>query len=358
MTKVAVLLLILALPAAATPPRRTYVHPTCGYSFQVPPGFVVKATTGDPRTNCEVQVRPGHDSDESVIWIDSAEGNFEAGVEGTNFAKVTVFFLGNSKEPLPPLGIYVANQPDGSWKEATHIQRGSLSGLRINDLELDCTDGGRIKAPRAHCPGDVAFLGSGHRYANVIGPVKSAAFGSVLRSLSIPLPKMKTYVHPRCRYSFRHPASWDVTPGEDDGCEVNLRPADFEKRMADDNDVDHFTITVSAGEGDFDAAAQEAGLHRVTDETAEGYGGKLKVGSWIAFGRGSAIERANAFSVGSLSGLRVDHLSVGCYREHGGYAGLCGEVLAFLTDGKRYVTVGGPPSLAYEDVMGSLHLLP
>jgi hypothetical protein len=334
---------------------RTYVHPTCGYSFQVPAGYWVKATTADPRTKCEVQVRPiNDDSDDRTVWVDGGEGSFATAVERSGFAEVSKFIQEKTKGTKPALGIYIAYQPDGSWKEARPIERRSLAGLRIDNLALDCTDGGRLEPARASCPGDLAFLGNGHRWANVTGPVKSAAFESILNSLAIPLPPMQTYVHPRCHYSFRHLASWVVTPVDDGSCEVQLRPMDFAKRMAREH-VDRYTISVDAGEGDFDTAAEESDLIQVTEEMA--LNGELKVGSWLALGRGAAKETPKEFARAGLRGLRVDSLDVGCHFEQGGYAGLCPTAMAFLTDGKRYVRAGGHPSLAYDDVIGSMTLL-
>jgi hypothetical protein len=140
-----------------------------------------------------------------------------------------------------------------------------------------------------------------------------------------------------------------------EGCELTIRPANFDELMGE-YDVDTHTITVDAGKGDFEVAAEEAGFTRVTPEIAEDYGGTLRAGTWAAFGRGSSREEAAAIRRGTSHGLRADDVDAGCHHLHGGYAGLCRMRLAFLTDGKRYVTIEGSSAETYDDVIASLHL--
>lgn len=345
--------MVLALSTAAEP--AVYVHPSCGYSFRVPPGYHVKPTTNDERTNCEVQVRPvGDDRDSVAAWVDSGEGDFARGVEGSGFAEVTEWMRERTKPPQPTVGMFVAYQPGQSWKEAHRIERGELTGLEVDGLNLDCTDNGRLEHHLLRCPGDVAFLGNGHRYVNVTSMAPHAVFDTIVHSLTIPLPAMKTFVHPACRYSFRHLASWVVT-ATPDSCEVHVRPSDFETLMKAD-DVDRYTITVDSDDGGFDTAADEAGFVRVTDDLGNMNRG-LHAGDWIALGRGS-VHSPQPFSRDGLHGLRVDDLDDGCYHEHGGYSGLCAWGLAFLTDGSRYVRIDGHPSLAYGDVIATMRLTP
>src|SRR5258708_36163695 len=87
-------------------------------------------------------------------------------------------------------------------------------------------------------------------------------FAVLLVAIVVPLslaaqPRLQTYSHPTCRYSFKHVAGWRVQPSGDPEhlCEVHAQsPAGSEVVWAD------------AGRGGFDAAPSAVGFVRVGDE--------------------------------------------------------------------------------------------
>jgi hypothetical protein len=70
------------------------------------------------------------------------------------------------------------------------------------------------------------------------------------------------YQNSQCSYSFEYPNEWQIVKNPDyrtGECSTTLRPADYEKRMAED-DVDVYTVTVQVSEGTFLQAASENGF--------------------------------------------------------------------------------------------------
>jgi hypothetical protein len=136
-----------------------------------------------------------------------------------------------------------------------------------------------------------------------------------------------------CAYAFEYPQGWQVVKNDDyveDPCTTTLRPTDYAKRMAENNDVDLWTITIDVSGRSFLSMAGENGFD---------FNGK-----WIVLGRmgieGEAqITNANGWLI--LRGVAT----VGCGSEKGGYAGLCEEprVIAKRQDDEHVAAIAGGP---------------
>jgi len=317
-----VVILLLAAFSSLAQPRHLYTHPSCNYSFQYPDGWQVEPDD-DAGFPCEVRVRPADHS--RSIWIDAGRGDAEAAMSAAYF-----FREGNAVKVEGRKAQKVTAFP---------IALGALHGMRANGVLLECEkepDGGKL------CEHDLAYLVQGNRWVNLQGYSHEAALELALKSVAILPPKSVTYVHPTCGYSFEHLTDWVVRADPDEKCGVVLVPKDFEKRLLEEWDVDIDSVYVEAGTGGFEDGAREADFMHVTDLIAEGYGDRVKLGSWVAFGRGASVVEPHAIELHGLRGLRADQIEVGFFHVQGGYAGLGEYSSAFLTNGKRWVVVSGP----------------
>jgi hypothetical protein len=142
-------------------------------------------------------------------------------------------------------------------------------------------------------------------------------------------------------------------------CSITLRPRDFDRRMAE-WDVDVYTLIIESGRGGFEEGAAAAGFDMIEPDSSMAdftSSESEHAGEWVIYGRHGQITTAEPFSVGAYSGLRGYSVS-GCYHDGDGvYAGLCDLPMAFLTDGRRWVSVNaGPQSDVLEIILNSVCL--
>jgi hypothetical protein len=151
----------------------------------------------------------------------------------------------------------------------------------------------------------------------------------------------RIYQNNQCSYSFEYPNGWQIVKNPEyltGDCAATLRPADYEKRMAED-DVDVYTLTVQLSEGTFLQVAAENGFD---------FDGK-----WTILGRQGLSDEAQVTNVNGwiiLQGIA----EVGCFHEKGGNAGLCAEhrvVAKHQSDDRSVVITAGPQA---EDPIGSI----
>src|SRR5438309_10380816 len=86
----------------------------------------------------------------------------------------------------------------------------------------------------------------------------------LLAFLLIPGQTVVTHVYKnsQCSYSFEYPNGWQIVKNPEyltGDCAATLHPADYEKRMAED-DVDVYTLTVQVSEGTFLQVAADNGF--------------------------------------------------------------------------------------------------
>ena len=157
-------------------------------------------------------------------------------------------------------------------------------------------------------------------------------------------PSLRVYVNKKCGYSFAYPSTWRIVPNPSDNEDESatmLRPRNYAKVMKE-YDVDVYTIVISSDEGGFEQGAEDAGFSFISESPDYDLGPREIefVGEWVISGRQGILSPSEPLTVGTYSGLQGSSTS-GCFHEHGGYAGLCDVPLAFLTNGRRYVSVTG-----------------
>jgi hypothetical protein len=169
--------------------------------------------------------------------------------------------------------------------------------------------------------------------------------GAILAAFLFILPGQTTATHvyrnSQCSYSFEYIDGWQIVKNPDyltGDCQATLRPADYAKRMAED-DVDVYTLTVQVSEGPFLEVATENGFD---------FDGK-----WTILGREGLSEDAQVTNVNgwmTLQGI----VPVGCFHEKGGNAGLCDEhrVVAKHQSNDRIVVITAGPQA--EDPIGTI----
>jgi hypothetical protein len=140
-----------------------------------------------------------------------------------------------------------------------------------------------------------------------------------------------TYTHPACGYSFQYPDGWEVVRSEDDQrpCEVRVSPVEGGGAA----------LWIDGGRGGGDAASKASGF-TVVDAAVKAWSGdpNLTEGSVVVFGREKKSSRAYEIAVGDLEGLRANDVALEC--EGAGEKGrLCPRDIAFLTNGKRWVSL-------------------
>ena len=140
-----------------------------------------------------------------------------------------------------------------------------------------------------------------------------------------------------CHVAFGHPADWEVVPDSvepDNPCRFLVRPRDWQQRLAANDSVDVYTILVRVVEHDVWHEVPETGFER-------------RGARWVVLGRQGLAAPADTVSGPGWSGLRGT-ATVGCFREQGGYAGLCDAPSALVgTTARSMVLIAGPQS---EDV--------
>jgi hypothetical protein len=160
-------------------------------------------------------------------------------------------------------------------------------------------------------------------------------------------PSTHEHQNTRCSYFFQYPPDWQVVknPGDvAEECVTTLRPADYEKRMAE-FDVDVYTLTVQVYERSF---------LQVADENGFDFNGE-----WVVVGRqgattGAEVSNNNGWLI--LSGTA----GVGCFHEKGGYAGLCEEkrVVAKYESDHRIVAISGNNAYLVDTILKTFKFLP
>lgn len=168
---------------------RTYVHPTCGYSFKHHLGWTV---TRVKKHECRVLLRAptyAKDLEESefdvdTIAIDAGPGNFDDGAEAAEFEKVTdetaEQYHGDVK-----VGSWVVEGRFPSHRAATPISFHKLRGLRADEVDyrVHRTDGTYAGLGER----STAFLTNGKRWvtfdapANVMQEMETALKSTTIR---------------------------------------------------------------------------------------------------------------------------------------------------------------------------------
>jgi hypothetical protein len=158
-----------------------------------------------------------------------------------------------------------------------------------------------------------------------------------------------TYTHPACGYAFQYSDGWAVVRSKDDQkpCEVHVSPLE--------NDV--ATLWIDGGRGGGDDASKAAGF-TVVDAAVKAWAHDpdLRESSVVVFGREKKSSRAVEIAVGDLEGLRANDVALECEGE-GENGRLCPRDIAFLTNGKRWVSLESyAQSEAFELALRTLSL--
>jgi hypothetical protein len=144
-----------------------------------------------------------------------------------------------------------------------------------------------------------------------------------------------------CHVAFGHPADWEVVPDTTDpptACRFSVRPHDWQHRLAANDSIDLFTISIQIQPQGVWTQVSESNFQR------RGVG-------WVVLGRHDLEEPADSISGSGWSGLRGT-ATQGCYRVEGEYAGLCDEPTALVgTPSRSLMLIGGPQS---EDVFNRI----
>lgn len=140
-----------------------------------------------------------------------------------------------------------------------------------------------------------------------------------------------TYTHSACGYSFQYSDGWEVVRSEDDQkpCEVHVSPAAGEGA----------TLWIDGGRGGGDDASKASGF-TVVNAAVKAWAADpdLADGSVVVFGREKKASRAHEIAVGDLEGLRANDVALECEGEAAN-GRLCPRDIAFLTNGKRWVSL-------------------
>ena len=154
-------------------------------------------------------------------------------------------------------------------------------------------------------------------------------------------PALQTYTHPTCRYSFQIFAAWHVEPSGDPEhpCEVRAQPTDGSA-----------VVWADAGRGGFEGALTAIGFVRV-DDAVKQWSKKpgLADGAILAFGRNDQITKTLEIHVAPLHGLRANGVRIECYGQPLG-GRLCSRDIAFLTNGRQWVSFDSPARNDWLDV--------
>lgn len=152
-----------------------------------------------------------------------------------------------------------------------------------------------------------------------------------------------------CRVFFRHPPTWELVldsaaaaPG---GCRAQLRPKDWAARLAQDDSVDLYTITVDLAEVGFDAAVGESSFEQ-------------RGGQWFVMGASGVADSAWTVTGPGWRGIYAV-VSSRCYGPQG-YAGLCDQPTAIVGTPRRSASIAGGPQAeeAVELLLSTLRFEP
>lgn len=164
-------------------------------------------------------------------------------------------------------------------------------------------------------------------------------FTLVAASAAFAQPSERQFANRSCHLAFAYPATWEVVSDTTDGtatCSFALRPRDWQPRLLANDSVDFFTIQVRVFPRGVWRQAPESGFER-------------RAHGWVVLGRMGESSPADSIAGSRWSGLR-GIAAAGCYREGGGYVGLCDTPVAVLgTQTRSVVLVAGPRS---ENVFG------
>lgn len=144
-----------------------------------------------------------------------------------------------------------------------------------------------------------------------------------------------------CHVAFAYPADWEVVPDTldpQDRCSFSVRPHDWQQRLAANDSVDLYTISVQIRPQGVWTQVSESSFQR-------------RGAGWVVLGRQDLEEAADTISGAGWSGLRGT-ATQGCYRLEGGYAGLCDQPTALVgTTSQSVLLFGGPQS---EDIFNRI----
>ncbi len=156
---------------------------------------------------------------------------------------------------------------------------------------------------------------------------------------------------PECRIAFSYPANWVISKlaaeyPQAGPCEFRVRPKNWKQLLAAQDNVDVHTVDVAAFANPFEAALDESGFER-------------KEGKWVVLGRMGAESPAEEIKGRGWFGVRGIR-SEGCYREGGGYVGLCDVPAAFVSNSEISVRIDALPQadLVFEKILRTLRFLP
>jgi hypothetical protein len=142
------------------------------------------------------------------------------------------------------------------------------------------------------------------------------------------------FVSQGCHVAFAYPADWEVVPVTIDPqapCRFSVRPLNWQQRLAANDSVDLYTISVQIYPQGVWTQASERNFQR-------------RGGGWVVLGRQDHEEPADSISGSGWSGLRGT-ATQGCYRVEGEYVGLCDQPTALVgTPSRSLMLLGGPQS--------------
>ena len=135
-----------------------------------------------------------------------------------------------------------------------------------------------------------------------------------------------------CHITFVFPAAWEVVDDTTDRtlpCGFRLRPRDWHARLAANDSVDNFTISIRVFPRGVWKQVPESGFER-------------RPNGWVVLGRMGTAWPAESVATAQLRGLRGT-AEAGCYRESGTYFGLCDNPTALLgTNSRSLLIIAGP----------------
>ena len=141
-----------------------------------------------------------------------------------------------------------------------------------------------------------------------------------------------TFQSPECKVAFAHPAGWEVIRDATEGmdpCRLTVRPLDWQQRLVASDSVDLHSIVVQMVERGVWAQLTESGFRRHDQ-------------GWVVLGRQDLEEPADSIGGQGWTGLRGT-ATQGCYREEGGFAGLCAQPTALVGTADRSLMMFGGP---------------
>ncbi len=143
------------------------------------------------------------------------------------------------------------------------------------------------------------------------------------------------FASPGCRIGFAHPAHWEVVhdtaTDPQDSCRFLVRPTDWQQRVAADDSVDLYTISVQITPQGVWSQVSESPFRK-------------RGSGWVVLGREDLEAPADTIAGPGWRGVRGT-ATQGCYRLEGPYAGLCDQPTALVgTSSRSAMLYGGPQS--------------